>query len=40
MLRIAGLTPIAAFGDATAPVVPFDESSLWQVIVARKGGGG
>lgn len=36
MLRIAGLTPVAAFGDASLPVMPFGEDSQWQIIVARK----
>jgi SAM-dependent methyltransferase len=36
MLRAAGLRPIAVFGDAITPPVPFEERSQWQVIVAVK----
>ena len=32
----AGLRPIAVFGDAITPAVPFEEQSLWQVVVALK----
>jgi SAM-dependent methyltransferase len=35
MLDTAGLRPVAVFGDAVTPVVPFEESSQWQVVVAR-----
>jgi hypothetical protein len=36
MLDAAQMRPIAVFGDAVTPAVPFDEQSLWQVIVAIK----
>jgi SAM-dependent methyltransferase len=36
MLRAVKLRPIAVFGDAVVPVVPFEESSQWQVVVASK----
>lgn len=36
MLHAAGLRPCAVFGDATLPVVPFAETSQWQVIQSRK----
>ncbi len=36
MLQRAGLQPLAVFGDAVLPVVPFDFSSQWQVLIARK----
>lgn len=36
MLASSGMTPIAVFGDAVLPVVPFEEQSQWQVIVAEK----
>jgi SAM-dependent methyltransferase len=36
MLEEAGLRPIAVFGDAVTPAVPFEEQSLWQVVVATK----
>ncbi|MEP7188030.1 MAG: class I SAM-dependent methyltransferase [Roseiflexaceae bacterium] len=38
MLEGAGLRPIAVFGDAVTPAVPFEEQSLWQVVVALKVG--
>jgi SAM-dependent methyltransferase len=34
MLAAAGLRPLSVFGDAVLPPVPFDEQSLWQVLVA------
>ncbi len=37
MLRSAGLRPVAVFGDAITPPVPFEEQSQWQAIVAVKG---
>jgi SAM-dependent methyltransferase len=37
MLQAASLRPITVFGDAVTPAVPFDESSLWQVVIATKG---
>jgi SAM-dependent methyltransferase len=37
MLEAARLRPIAVFGDAVMPAVPFEEQSLWQVVVAVKG---
>jgi SAM-dependent methyltransferase len=36
MLAGAGLRPVAVFGDAVTPAVPFEEGSQWQVIVAEK----
>ena len=36
MLIAAGLRPLAVFGDAITPAVPFEEHSQWQVIVAEK----
>jgi SAM-dependent methyltransferase len=36
MLESVQLRPIAVFGDAVTPAVPFDEQSLWQVVVALK----
>ena len=36
MLTAAGLRPLSIFGDAVLPVVPFDEQSQWQVIVAER----
>jgi hypothetical protein len=36
MLRVASLRPIAVFGDAITPPVPFEERSQWQVVVAVK----
>lgn len=36
MLRAVKLRPIAVFGDAVVPVVPFEEGSQWQVVVASK----
>ncbi|HNP70984.1 MAG TPA: class I SAM-dependent methyltransferase [Kouleothrix sp.] len=36
LLEGAGLRPLAVFGDATMPAVPFEEGSLWQVLVAEK----
>jgi SAM-dependent methyltransferase len=36
MLAAAGLRPLAVFGDAITPPVPFEEQSQWQVIVATK----
>lgn len=36
MLAAAGLRPLAVFGDAITPAVPFEEASLWQVLVAEK----
>ena len=36
MLAAAGLRPLAVFGDAVVPAVPFEESSQWQVVVAEK----
>jgi len=36
MLAAAGLRPLAVFGDAITPAVPFEEQSQWQVIVAEK----
>ena len=36
MLAAANLRPIAVFGDAITPAVPFEEHSQWQVIVAEK----
>jgi SAM-dependent methyltransferase len=36
MLEGAGLRPIAVFGDAVTPPIPFEEQSLWQVVVAAK----
>lgn len=36
MLRGAGLRPVAVFGDAVVPPVPFEEASQWQVIVAEQ----
>jgi SAM-dependent methyltransferase len=36
MLRAASLRPIAVFGDAVTPPVPFEERSQWQVVVAVK----
>jgi len=37
LLAAAGLRPVAVFGDAVLPAAPFEESSLWQVLVAAKG---
>lgn len=37
-LEAAGLYPEQVFGDAVLPLVPFDEQSRWQVVVARKRG--
>jgi SAM-dependent methyltransferase len=37
LLRAVGLRPVAVFGDATTPPVPFEEQSQWQVLVAVKG---
>jgi SAM-dependent methyltransferase len=34
MLDAAGLRPLAVFGDAVIPAVPFEEQSQWQVVVA------
>ena len=34
MLSAVGLRPVAVFGDAAVPAVPFQERSQWQVIVA------
>ncbi|MBK9941206.1 MAG: methyltransferase domain-containing protein [Kouleothrix sp.] len=39
MLAAAGLRPLAVFGDAVMPAVPFEEASLWQVLVAEKARG-
>lgn len=36
MCAEVGLRPTAVFGDAAMPVVPFEESSQWQVLVAVK----
>jgi 2-polyprenyl-3-methyl-5-hydroxy-6-metoxy-1,4-benzoquinol methylase len=36
MLEAAELRPLAVFGDAVIPAVPFEEQSQWQVIVAGK----
>ena len=36
MLRAADLRPVAVFGDAVTPPVPFEERSQWQVVVAAK----
>lgn len=36
MLRAVGLRPLTVFGDAVLPVVPFEEQSQWQVIVAER----
>jgi SAM-dependent methyltransferase len=36
MLHAVGLRPVSVFGDALLPVVPFDEQSLWQVLVAER----
>lgn len=36
MLRAAGLQPSAVFGDALLPIVPFDESSQWQILQSKK----
>jgi SAM-dependent methyltransferase len=36
MLAAASLRPVAVFGDAVTPAVPFEESSQWQVVVAEK----
>ena len=38
MLEGAGMRPIAVFGDAVTPAQPFEEQSLWQVVVALKAG--
>ena len=37
MLHSVGLRPLAVFGDAVTPPVPFEEHSQWQVLVASKG---
>lgn len=37
LLAEAGLRPVSVFGDATLPAVPFEEPSIWQVLVAEKG---
>lgn len=34
MLAEHGLRPLAVFGDAVLPAVPFEEQSIWQVLVA------
>jgi SAM-dependent methyltransferase len=34
MLRTAGLRPLSVFGDTSLPPVPFDETSIWQVVIA------
>lgn len=34
MLRAAGLRPLSVFGDTTLPPVPFEEASIWQVVIA------
>jgi SAM-dependent methyltransferase len=39
LLEAAGLRPVAVFGDAVMPAAPFEEQSLWQVVVAVKEGG-
>lgn len=39
LLSDVGLRPVTVFGDSTIPVVPFDEQSQWQIIIARKGDG-
>jgi SAM-dependent methyltransferase len=36
LLRSLGLRPVAVFGDAVLPPVPFEERSQWQVVVAVK----
>ncbi|GIV98415.1 MAG: type 11 methyltransferase [Herpetosiphonaceae bacterium] len=36
MLQAAGFELAAVFGDAVLPAQPFEETSLWQVMVARK----
>lgn len=36
MLRELDLRPMSVFGDAVLPIVPFEEPSQWQVIVASK----
>jgi SAM-dependent methyltransferase len=36
MLRELNLRPTAVFGDAILPIVPFEEPSQWQVVVAAK----
>jgi SAM-dependent methyltransferase len=36
MLAAAGMHPVAVFGDAVLPAVPFEEPSQWQVVVADK----
>ncbi|HEX9442269.1 MAG TPA: class I SAM-dependent methyltransferase [Roseiflexaceae bacterium] len=36
LLRSFGLRPVAVFGDAVVPPVPFEERSQWQVVVAVK----
>ncbi|MBK9709843.1 MAG: class I SAM-dependent methyltransferase [Kouleothrix sp.] len=38
LLEDAGLRPVAVFGDAALPAVPFEELSQWQVLVAEKRG--
>ena len=38
LLRENGLRPIALFGDAVLPSVPFEETSQWLVVVAERGG--
>lgn len=36
LIGAAGLRPVAVFGDAVMPAVPFEEHSQWQVVVAEK----
>jgi hypothetical protein len=36
MLRAVSLRPVAVFGDAVTPPLPFEEHSQWQVVVAVK----